>query len=68
LEVANSFFDAPTFAKKANEAFAFMFELLTFHSVVLDEEAAKPLTWWKDQADRFPNVGFVNSWSTLFLD
>jgi len=45
-----------------------MFELLTFHSVVLDEEAAKPSTWWKDQANRFPNVGLVNSWSTLFLD
>jgi hypothetical protein len=47
LDVANSFFDAPTFAKKVNEALL-MFELLTFHSVVLDEEAAKPLTWWKD--------------------
>jgi hypothetical protein len=67
LEVADSFFDAPTFAKKANKALL-MFELLTFHSVVLDEEAAKPLTWWKDQANRFPNVGLANSWNTLFLD
>jgi hypothetical protein len=26
---------------------------------VLEEEVAKPLTWWKDHANKFPNVAFL---------
>jgi hypothetical protein len=38
---------------------SFVFELLVFHRVVVEEETTKPLIWWKENALKFPNVAFI---------
>ncbi len=55
----NYFFDASTSTKEANETL-FVCELSIFHHVIVwEEEFFKPLTWWKDHADRFSTITFL---------
>ncbi len=55
----NYFFDASTSTKEANETL-FVCELSIFHHVIVwEEEFVKPLTRWKDHANRFPTITFV---------
>jgi len=54
----NYFFGVPTSIKEANEAL-FVFQLSIFHHFCFKKEFVKPLTWWKDHANKFLNVTFL---------
>ncbi|CAM6015798.1 unnamed protein product [Sphagnum balticum] len=55
---ANSLFVAPTSAEEIGEVLL-VFEFSIFCRVVVLEPSAKPLTWWRDHANKFPNVAFL---------
>jgi hypothetical protein len=55
----NYLFNAPTSTKEVNETL-FMCGLSIFHHVIiLEEDFAKLLTWWKDHVDRFSIIIFL---------
>jgi hypothetical protein len=56
---ANSLFDAPTSAEEISEVLLVSEFSIFCCVVVLEEGVAKPLTWWKDHANKFPNVAFL---------
>ncbi len=56
---ANSLFDSPTSAEEVSDVLLVSEFSIFCHVVVLEEEVAKPLTWWKDQANKFPNAAFL---------
>jgi hypothetical protein len=62
---ANSLFDAPTSAEEIREVLLVSEFSIFCCVVVLEEEVAKPLTWWKDHAN---NPQMLPFWLGRFLE
>jgi hypothetical protein len=50
-------FDGETFVKKLE--IYFCFKVLMLHGFLVSEEEVKRLAWWKEHANKFPNVIFL---------